>query len=54
MALRRTLVNSCLPLKIEKKSYLKPGSRAFKSGEEDVLFKNMFEFKLNDHYEDNY
>ena len=43
-----------MPYKVNKNSYLKPGSAIAKSGKEDHLFDNMFEVVLNEDYEDNY
>ena len=41
-------------IKVNKGSYLKPGSRIAQSHREDHLFDNMFEILLNEDYEDNY
>jgi hypothetical protein len=42
-----------VPYKVNKASYLKPGSEAYKKGFEDKLFDNMFEMILVDDYENN-
>jgi len=52
--MRRTLIEKVVPYKINKESYLKPGSRAAQSGKESKLFDHMFEVVLNDDYEKNY
>mgnify|MGYP007070393328 FL=1 len=40
--------------KVHKESYLKKGSKAYKSKLEHALFENIFEIELNEDYEDNY
>ncbi len=42
-----------MPYKVNKASYLKPGSEAYKKGFEDKLFDNMFEMILVEDYENN-
>ena len=42
-----------VPYKVNKESYLKKGARISKSKLEHKLFANMFEFQLNEKYEDN-
>ena len=54
VAFRKNIINTAVPLKINKDSYLKKGSRIAKSGREDNLFDCAFEIELNEHYEDNY
>ena len=51
---RRKIIGQCKPYKVNKKSYLKPGSRITQSGTENELFDNMFEMELTEHYEKNY
>jgi hypothetical protein len=51
VCIRKTVILKCVPLKINKKSYLKPGSKAYKDGFETKLFDNMFEMVLVDDYE---
>lgn len=48
---RKTIILKCVPVEISKKSYLKPGSKAFKDGFESKLFDNMLEIILVDDYE---
>jgi hypothetical protein len=52
--MRRNIIEICKPYSVNKKSYLKPGSRIAQSGKEDHLFDNMFELTLNDDYERNF
>ena len=52
--MRRNIIEICKPYKVNKSSYLKPGSRIAQSGKEDHLFDNMFELTLNDDYERNF
>jgi len=52
--MRRNIIEICRPYSVNKKSYLKPGSRIAQSGREDHLFDNMFELTLNDDYERNF
>ena len=53
-AFRKKIIESAKPYKINKASYLKPGSRIAQSGTEDNLFDHAFEIELNEHYEDNF
>jgi hypothetical protein len=50
---RKKIIVKCVAYKINKVSYLKPGSEAYKKGFEDKLFDNMFEMVLIDDYENN-
>ena len=54
VAFRKRIIDDAVPYKVNKASYLKPGSAIAQSGKEDALFDNLFEIKLNDDYEDNY
>ena len=54
MAFRKTIINVAKPYKVNKASYLKPGSAIAKSKKEDHLFDCMFEIVLDEDYEDNY
>ena len=48
------MIKAAVPIKVNKDSYIKPGSAIAKSGVEDHLFDNMFEILLHDDYEENY
>ena len=50
---RKKIIMKCIPYKVNKTSYLKPGSKVFKQGVEDKLFDNMFEIVLVEDYETN-
>ena len=54
VAFRKRIIKIAKPYKVNKSSYLKPGSAIAKSRKEDHLFENMFEIVLNEDYEDNY
>ena len=54
VSIRRTVVETAQPYKINKASYLKPGSAISKSGKEEELFDNMFEIVLTQDYEDEF
>ena len=54
VAIRKKIIDVVKPYKVNKFSYLKPGSRIAKSGKEDHLFDCMFEIMLEEDYEDNY
>ena len=54
VAFRKRIIKAAVPYKINKASYLKPGSRIAQSGKEDNLFDHMFELELNEDYEDNF
>ena len=54
VAFRKKIIKYAKPYKVNKNSYLKPGSAIAKSHTEDHLFDNMFEIVLNEDYEDNY
>ena len=51
--MRKDVIKVAKPIKVNKDSYIKPGSAIAKSGAEDNLFNNMFEVILNDNYEEN-
>ena len=48
------MIKCAKPIKVNKNSYIKPGSHIAKTGEEDPLFDNMFEIILNEEYEEVY
>ena len=54
VAFRKNIISAAKPYKVNKASYLKRGSKIAQSGEEDLLFDQMFEIELNENYEDNY
>ena len=54
VAFRKKIIDVVKPYKVNKFSYLKPGSRIAQSGKEDHLFDCMFEIVLEEDYEDNY
>jgi hypothetical protein len=54
VAFRKTIILKATPYTVNKASYLKQGSRVFKSHKEDLLFENMFEIVLTEDYEDNW
>lgn len=54
VAIRKRIIVTAKPYKLNKASYLKRGSKIAQSGKEDHLFDNAFEMVLNEHYEDNY
>ena len=54
VSIRKRIIVSAKPYKMNKASYLKRGSKIAQSGKEDHLFDNAFEMELNEHYEDNY
>ena len=54
VAFRKKIIQRAVPYKVNKTSYVKPGSRIAQAGTEDALFDNMFEVILNEDYEDNY
>ena len=39
------MIKCAKPIKVNKNSYIKPGSHIAKTGEEDPLFENMFELQ---------
>jgi len=53
VAFRKKIILKATPYKVNKSSYLKPGSKVYKSHKEDLLFDNMFEIILAEDYEDN-
>ena len=52
VSIRKTVIKTAKPYKVNKGSYLKPGSAITKSHREDKLFDNMFELILDNDYED--
>ena len=54
VAIRKEIIETAKPYKVNKLSYLKPGSKIAQSKKEDHLFDNMFEIELYEDYEDNY
>ena len=52
VAFRKDVIKCAKPIKVNKNSYIKPGSHIAKTGEEDPLFSNMFEIILNEDYEE--
>ena len=54
VAFRKNIISKAVPYRVNKASYLKPGSRIAQQGVEDPFFANMFEIVLNEDYEDNY
>jgi ABC-type antimicrobial peptide transport system ATPase subunit len=55
VAFRKKLIAKAVPYVIENpKSYLKPGMKVTKKGEEEALFQNMFEVVLKDDYENHF
>jgi len=53
VAFRKKIILKATPYKVNKSSYLKRGSKVYKSHKEDNLFDNMFEIILKEDYEDN-
>ena len=54
VAFRKIIILKAAPYTVNKASYLKQGSKVFKSHKEDLLFENMFEIILTEDYEDNW
>ena len=48
----KNIIDSVKPYRVNKNSYIKPGSAIAKSHKEDKLFDNMFEIVLKADYED--
>ena len=53
VAFRKKIILKATPYTVNKTSYLKQGSKVYKSHKEDLLFENMFEIILTEDYEDN-
>lgn len=47
VSFRKRLLKNVKPIKINKESYLKKGSKIAQSRKEEILFDNAFEFELN-------
>ena len=46
VTLRKNQIKAAVPIKINKESYIKKGSKIYQSKQEDVLFNNAFEIEL--------
>ena len=54
VSFRKRIIKDAVPYKVNRASYLKPGSAIAKSKKEDKFFDNMFEITLKDDYENAY
>ena len=48
----KSIIESVTPYRVNKNSYIKPGSKIAQTHKEDKLFDNMFEIVLRADYED--
>ena len=49
---KKNQIKAVAPIKINKESYVKKGSKIAQSKQEDILFDNAFEIELIEQYED--
>ena len=49
---KKNQIRAVAPIKINKESYVKKGSKIAQSKQEDILFDNAFEIELVEQYED--
>jgi hypothetical protein len=53
VAFRKKIIKKAVVYKVNKSSYVKPGSKVSKNEVENSLYENMFEIELNEAYEKN-